>query len=400
MSLAAATRDNYRLNILATVCLLIRVKFLISSKKAPKGLKLYVSQRQTKARDTLYNLYLDITNQSYLPALHQLLVSILCHSTNNKKLACPTDYSMCLACLEKGDFGWTFKAPSNITGKFAGLQYCFQMVFFTHCYTIAVNGGLFKSLSNPTPKAQPAHQPDSSSHTLTVPQPDLLVELEEIEGCEDAIEVVEPEHSQFSGDKEEIEIADEENDQGLVGYVAIQPIISLSANGTFILFRTIVDQSQWISIRNLDSGFHTPFNRLKRNWLTIYPASTSDITKRINSWSPEGDILTLVTTYGEPMKIHLREIKPAVDLLFEELATTLTQLFPNGVKFPPKVTWEPKDNLGTSAAFVEQPDFMELMSPIYSQFHTNMVSPDESTHQIWSGSKFQARNFKKWLDLE
>ena len=40
------TRINNRLNILATICPLIRVKLLVSSKKVPKGLKLYVSPSQ------------------------------------------------------------------------------------------------------------------------------------------------------------------------------------------------------------------------------------------------------------------------------------------------------------------------------------------------------------------
>jgi len=122
------SKSNYRLSILAAVCLLVRVKYLISSKKAPKGLRLCVSQSQIQARDRLFNLYLETTDTlKLLPALHHLLISILCHFTN-MKLACPTDYSMCLTCLRdmvEKSFIWSFKKPSEITNKFAGLEYCF-----------------------------------------------------------------------------------------------------------------------------------------------------------------------------------------------------------------------------------------------------------------------------------
>ena len=132
----------------------------------------------------------------------------------------------------------------------------------------------------------------------------------------------------------------------------------------------------------------------------MYPESILDTTNRINSWSPEGDTLTLITTHNEPMKIHLDQMKPAVDSLFEELATNLTQLFPDGMNFPPKVQWESKDSLGTSVAFVDQPDFEEVISPLYDQFTTKISLPNESVHQIFSGNTFQATNFNKWLKLE
>lgn len=164
--------------------------------------------------------------------------------------------------------------------------------------------------------------------------------------------------------------------------------------------RTIKEQSKWVAIQSLDAGSHTPFNRLKRNWLTVYPASITDGTDRINSWSPAGDVLTLVTTHGEPMKIHLDQMKPAVDSLFEELATSLSQLFPNASGLPSEVKWEPQDNLGTLEALVDQADFLKTISPLYIQFSTAMFSPDEPIHQIWLGNKFQAAKFIEWLELE
>jgi hypothetical protein len=213
------------LTILATVCLLIRVKFLVSSKKAPKGLKLHVSQSQIQARDKLFSLYLDLADPSQLlPALHELLVSILCHSTNNRKLACPTDYSICLTCLGDDSLGWSFKKPSDITGKFAGLQFCFRMIFFTHCYTLAVNGGNYKCLSPLPPTTTSTYQPDPSVDTTepTFSQSDLLLELEEMEDHRNSVEVIPPEDGQLLGDEEDIEVTDEEDDQGLLRLVEMQ----------------------------------------------------------------------------------------------------------------------------------------------------------------------------------
>lgn len=171
-------------------------------------------------------------------------------------------------------------------------------------------------------------------------------------------------------------------------------------NSTYISFRTIVEQSKWVAVYSLDAGSSTPFNRLKRNWLALYPASTSDTTKRVNSWSPEGDTLTLVTPDGEPMKIHLEQMQPAVFSLFEELETALTKLLPCGMVFPPKVPWESCDNIGAKEAFVEQPDFLKAISPLYTKFAEMMMSPDEQTHKIWSGNKFQSASFWKWQQLE
>ena len=134
--------------------------------------------------------------------------------------------------------------------------------------------------------------------------------------------------------------------------------------------------------------------------MTVYPESISDTTNRINSWSPEGDVLTLVTTHDEPMKIHLNQMKPAVDLLFSDLTAALAELFPGGMDFPKKVQWELEDSLGTPIAFVDQPGFEKVISPLYTHFITKMSSPDEPTHQIFSGNTFQAPKFKEWMDLE
>ena len=51
----------------------------------------------------------------------------------------------------------------------------------------------------------------------------------------------------------------------------------------------------------------------------MYKASISDTTDKIHNWSPEGDILTLITTYDEPMKVDLNKMRPAVDSLFDNL---------------------------------------------------------------------------------
>jgi len=102
------------LAIMHTICLLIRVK-----------------------------LYLNSAKQSELyPVFQKLLVFILCHHTILDKLACPTDYSVCLACLkeESDSAAWNFKAPLLIIGHFPKLQYCLWMIFFTHCFSIAQDG--------------------------------------------------------------------------------------------------------------------------------------------------------------------------------------------------------------------------------------------------------------------
>jgi hypothetical protein len=168
------------------------------------------------------------------------------------------------------------------------------------------------------------------------------------------------------------------------------------------MLRIIVSESRWLAVRNLDVGFHTPFNRLKRSWVTVYPASISDTTDKIHSWSPSGDVLTLVTTHDGPMDIQLNKIKPAVDLLFQELATILTALLPSQMEkqlfLEPE--WKIQDNLTTTTPFVDQKEFLSIISPLHTKFSTSMKSPEESYHQIWLGGAFQTNKFEAWLNLE
>lgn len=131
----------------------------------------------------------------------------------------------------------------------------------------------------------------------------------------------------------------------------------------------------------------------------VYPASISDTTDKLHSWSPAGDILTLMSTHG-PMTIQLDKIKPAVDLLFGDLASTLLSLFPSQVEVPPEPKLDLKDTLDAIEPFVDQHDFLALFSPLYARFTASMRSPNESHHQIWSNNKFQSKNFAKWLLLE
>lgn len=139
---------------MGAICLLVRIKLWRHTKrKYGKQLYIRLSSKQATERDNLFNLYLQGGGKDELSlTLHNLLVSLLCHTTNDDKLACPTDYALCIACLddqkEEGDIAWCFKSPSRITGLFAKLQYCFRMIFFTHCWTIAKNGGTYKPLHN------------------------------------------------------------------------------------------------------------------------------------------------------------------------------------------------------------------------------------------------------------
>ncbi|KAF9643912.1 hypothetical protein BDM02DRAFT_3191090 [Thelephora ganbajun] len=384
--LKESTRNNYRLAIMDTISLLIRIKLLRHIKRAPEGLKIYVSQDQINARNNLFNLYLSGAKQSELQlALHTLLVSILCHSTTTNKLACPTDYSMCLACLKKGDaIAWNFKSPSQITGKFAQLQFCFRMVYFTHCYTISCNVGTYKPLLPPS-----STTPIPPAITYTHPKPpyssSILWEIEEQKGNEVTLEVIGTRDSQplRYEDEEEIEIVgDEQSDGGLV--------------------QTLVNENKWLAIHSIDTGVHTPFNRLKRNWVAVFQASISETTNRIHSWSPSGDILTLVTTHSDPMKIDLHKIKPAVDSLFSKLAVDLTSLLPGqmGDGLPPEPKWNIQDTLGATQPFIDQEDFLAMISPLYTKFNTSMRLPNESHHHIWSHNGIQLEKFSIWLELE
>jgi hypothetical protein len=216
---------------MGAICLLIRVKLLKHLKRSPKQFRICVSQDQVNARDALFRLYLNGAGQEELrPALHTLLVSLLCHYTSNSKLGCPTDYSTCLACLKDPEecFGWGFKKPSEITGVFTRLQYCFRMVYFTHCYTIACHGGVYQALPSPSPVAPsppiiPTPPiPPATAHTppSTHPSSDysILLDLEEWEGNEGILEAIDPVGNQTPEHEEDIEdMNDEEGGNGLLG---------------------------------------------------------------------------------------------------------------------------------------------------------------------------------------
>lgn len=208
------------MGILSTICLLIRIKYLKHIHRVPRKLQLHVSQDQKNARDHLFNLYLSAAGQSELYlALHTLLVSLLCHSTSNSKLACPTDYSLCLVSLgdtRDNSLIWKFKKPSDISGKFGQLQYCLRMTYFTHCYTIACNGGIYQPfLPLPLPKAASTESPPPSKTPS-----DYYSILQEVEKCleesEDILEVIDSANSQLSGYEEDIEIDDEGDDRNLL----------------------------------------------------------------------------------------------------------------------------------------------------------------------------------------
>jgi len=102
----------------------------------------------------LFNLYLSgASHQELYPTLHTLPVFILCHHTDNIRLACPTDYFLCLASLTDpiaNNVAWNFRKPSDIIRRFAALQFCLQMIYFTHCYTMAYGGGTLWVLSQNT----------------------------------------------------------------------------------------------------------------------------------------------------------------------------------------------------------------------------------------------------------
>lgn len=240
--LGEKTRNNYRLTIMRTICLLTRLKYLKHTHKVPGALQIQVSQKQVDARDSLFKLYLDGARRSELHSvLHTLLISILHHHTGHGKLACPTDYSVCLTCLEGESDSWTFKTPSLITGQFAGLQYCFRMIHFTHCFSVAQNGYDYQGPSLPLPSANPILPetiPPTPSTTppelpTTPPNPNsVLPEAGELDE-EDKLEVVSSMDSWQLGhdksvpgvissmddqlcDEDDIEIVDDEQDKGLL----------------------------------------------------------------------------------------------------------------------------------------------------------------------------------------
>lgn len=231
-----------------TICLLIRIKFLKHTQKMPGKFRICVSQEQVNARDTLFELYLKKAGRSELyPALHTLLVSILCHQTTQGKLACPTDYSMCLACLEdkKDTTAWNFKIPSLITGQFSRLQYCLRMVFFTHSFSIAHGGPNYQTpllslplATNILPTTAPLQLSTIPPNSDSIPPEDeereknevnsdsILQELKSRENNEDDSEVIDSVESQLPGYDEgvldsdlmedDIEVVDDEKDKNLL----------------------------------------------------------------------------------------------------------------------------------------------------------------------------------------
>lgn len=167
------------------------------------------------------------------------------------------------------------------------------------------------------------------------------------------------------------------------------------------IFRTIAKEYKWVSVKSLDIGFQTPFSRLKRNWLSVHQASTLDTSKKIHNWSPEGDVLTLITAHSEPVTIHLNKLGPAVKLLFEELLSLLSQLFPSAVTFPqPRDLKDLFDCIGNPVSFVDNDVFRKTISPIYAEFEKGMKSSKETVHKIWIKGKVNPLQFKKWLKLE
>lgn len=190
--------------------------------KVPGKLKIHISQSQADARDKLFSLYLGTAKREELqPEVHTLLVSLLCFYTGPYKLACPTDYSICLACLEDSDDTvWKFRSASTTTGIFAGMQFCFRMIYFTHCYTIAYNEGSYKPLS---PQPLITHTKSTIQTTLQFPSTlseslesiPILMEVENIR--ESAPETIELVDNQLSGNEDEdTEIIDDEQDTEII----------------------------------------------------------------------------------------------------------------------------------------------------------------------------------------
>lgn len=144
-------------------------------------------------------------------------MSILYQSTNNNnKLTCPTDYSVCIACLEKtkkDSIAWNFRKPSDVTGVFAKLQYCFRMVYFTHCHTVANNNKVYK----PFPSLQIKNNTPSGK-SPTSKKSFLLSEITDEQGTNGGSEVIYQQDDQMPEDEEaDIELIDkEEGNEDLV----------------------------------------------------------------------------------------------------------------------------------------------------------------------------------------
>lgn len=130
----------------------------------------------------------------------------------------------------------------------------------------------------------------------------------------------------------------------------------------------------------------------------MHQASISDTTDRIHSWSPCGDVLTLITNRDGPMEVHINQMEPAVDELFCQLAAKLSSLFPSEMELPPEPKWNLKDNIGANKSFVDQSDFSAIMVPLYTKFKALMQSPKEASHQKSPNSTFQLDS--SWLESE
>ena len=102
------------------------------------------------------------------------------------------------------------------------------------------------------------------------------------------------------------------------------------------------------------------------------------------------------------MEISLAKIKPAVDSLFGSLTTIPTTLLSSqmGKQLPPEPMWTSKDSLVAKDPLVDQPVFLAMISPLYTQFETFMWASGESDHQLWSEGEYQVDKFKVWLELE
>src|ERR1700753_3891770 len=157
-----------------------------------------------------------------------------------------------------------------------------------------------------------------------------------------------------------------------------------------------MDESKWLAVRSIEVGCHTPFNRLKNSWLTVYPASISATSNKTHAWSSDGSVLTLITAHGEPVEVKLSDIAPAVESLIKDLNSLLASLFPGGMELPPEPELNIKDSFCFEESFIDNEGFQEVMSPFYSHFIDAMQSPKETKHAIWSEGRFQLENFNQW----
>jgi len=90
-----------------------------------------LSPGQKIALSSLYELInsLDqLKSFNFLPALHNLLISIICHEIpHEQKLACATDYSLCIGSLLPNG---CFQQANGLTQNCAALQHTFLVTLF------------------------------------------------------------------------------------------------------------------------------------------------------------------------------------------------------------------------------------------------------------------------------